>query len=183
MFLYFKIWSRITTSIYPLCFRWEVSVKLNPELSVYVCFVWQRFPPPSLLFFLSESQISLWFRNVEGLWPNKFSSILVACLITKSGVNTRLVWGTHRWWASGRQSHLAQMWLLRQQGILASPLHNYACGPKRNTKIWHPLFSLCKSTPISFWRPLGLLDQTGDTKSEHWHFRNQWTKMDWKGEI
>ena len=21
--------------------------------------------------------------------------------------------------------------------------------------------------------------QTGDGKSEHWHFRNQWTKMDW----
>ena len=22
---------------------------------------------------------------------------------------------------------------------------------------------------------------TGDGKSEHWHFRNQWTKMDWNG--
>ena len=25
--------------------------------------------------------------------------------------------------------------------------------------------------------------QTGDDKSEHRHFRNQWTKMDWKGQI
>ena len=25
--------------------------------------------------------------------------------------------------------------------------------------------------------------QTGDGKSEHRHFRNQWTKMDWKGQI
>ena len=23
----------------------------------------------------------------------------------------------------------------------------------------------------------------GDDKSEHWHFRNQWTKMDWNGQI
>ena len=23
--------------------------------------------------------------------------------------------------------------------------------------------------------------QTGDVKSEHWHFRNQWTKKDWNG--
>ena len=26
-------------------------------------------------------------------------------------------------------------------------------------------------------------DQTGDGKSEHWHFRNQWTKMDRKNLI
>ena len=25
--------------------------------------------------------------------------------------------------------------------------------------------------------------QTGDGKSEHWHFRDQWTKMDWNGWI
>ena len=25
--------------------------------------------------------------------------------------------------------------------------------------------------------------QIGDGKSEHWHFRNQWTKMDWSGRI
>ena len=25
--------------------------------------------------------------------------------------------------------------------------------------------------------------ETGDGKSEHWHFRNQWTKMDWNGQI
>ena len=28
-----------------------------------------------------------------------------------------------------------------------------------------------------------LSGQTGDGKSEHWHFRKQWTKMDWNGWI
>ena len=47
--------------------------------------------------------------------------------------------------------------LVRLEWWLASPLHKYACRSKRDTQIWLPLFFLCKSMPISFWRTLGLL--------------------------
>ena len=55
-------------------------------------------------------------------------------------------------------------------------------------KVWCCKVQYCIGTwkvrsMIGNWKwPFGS-GQTGDGKSEHWHFRNQWTKMDWNGWI
>ena len=36
---------------------------------------------------------------------------------------------------------------------------------------------------LSSWIKENWNGQTGDGKSEHWHFRDQWTKMDWNGQL
>ena len=72
---------------------------------------------------------------------------------------------------------------------------NEGMEPKwNNTQLWMWLVIEVKSSAVksSIVQEPGMLGpwikakwkgQTGDGKSEHWHFRNQWTEMDWNGWI
>ena len=84
--------------------------------------------------------------------------------------------------------------LLAKSGEIAPERTKRQSQSENNTQMWMWLVMEEKSDAVknNVAQESGMLGpwikanwkwQTGDGKSEHQHFRNQWTKMDWMGEF
>ena len=108
----------------------------------------------------------------------------------------RTVWkGKKIWhWKMNSPGWLLPNMLLEKSGEITPERMKRWSQSKNNTQLWMWLvmevkFDAVKNNiayepeMLGLWIKVNWKWSNRDGKSEHWHFRNQWTKMDWNGWI
>ena len=155
------------------CSLQHLILLLSPVTSTTgYCFCFGSIPSFFLELFLHWYPVAYWVLTDLGSSP---FSILSFCLLILKGELPRSVgtqYATGYQWRNNSRKNEETEPKLKQHPVLG------VTGDR--SKVWCCKKQYCIGTLVHESRQIGS-GQTGDGKSEHRHFRNQRTKMDWNG--